>query len=122
MSNYRNETHIEPDHYSLTGNTYTAIQNHILRDEKLGAAEIGILSRLLSYGSDFIIHKGVEQKKANLSRYTFDKAWKVLTTEGYIKKEKLHRGYKWIIIANPKSHTNWGQAEEPPGEYNLTLS
>ena len=70
--------------------TYTVISNHAIDNDRLSPQAYYLYSKICRYldlpeHSDFILTKGFLFSKSNMSEKTFDKYWKELQNEGYLK-------------------------------------
>lgn len=84
--------------------TYTVISNHAIDNDRLTPGGYYIYSKICRYldlqeHSDFILTKGFLFSKCNMGEKTFDKYWKELQNEGYLKvfqsPDRENKG-KWI--------------------------
>lgn len=84
--------------------TYTIISNHAIDNDRLSPQAYYIYSKICRYldlpeHSDFVLTKVFLFSKCNMGEKTFDKYWKELQNEGYLKvyqsPDKENRG-KWI--------------------------
>lgn len=84
--------------------TYTVISNHAIDNDRLSPQAYYIYSKICRYldlpeHSDFVLTKSFLFSKCNMGEKTFDKYWKELQNEGYLKvfqsPDKENKG-KWI--------------------------
>jgi hypothetical protein len=74
--------------YLRGSESYTKVGKEITNNKNLSIVEVGLMTKLLSYADKFILHKEVEQKKSGIGKDSFNKAWKRLEIEGFIRTEK----------------------------------
>lgn len=78
---------------------FTIISNHLVKDERLNAAEKGLMLMVLSNRNVYILNSSYLQKESGLGKTTFNKSMKTLQKVGYLLKKPLQNGgYKWIVM------------------------
>lgn len=82
-------------------NKYSKIDSDLIEDSRLSIFQVGLMTYILNQSNDFIINKGVIQKRSGLGRLVFDREWAKLIEFGYLEMLRFKGGVEWIIHENP---------------------
>lgn len=87
-------------------NTYTKISSFLINDDRLSAAELGILIKILKNNDNYVFNKNYVQKQSKIGRDQFNKCIQHLKELGYLASKKIQSGCAWTVneistIKNP---------------------
>lgn len=110
---FKNETrYIRSPNDGVDGNFYTKINNNLINDGRINFLHLGIMTYILSQSDEFIINKATIFKMAStpkedsgskvvFGKTIFDRTWNELIDFGYLRKERIKGGVRWVVVEDP---------------------